>query len=87
MAKSKLIAIAAAGLLALSTMTATAGKVIIPPVTHHNGANPTVVWIVFGCAGGIILAAWVANFQQNRQLTAGEAATCGLAFWFNPPPR
>jgi hypothetical protein len=45
------------------------------------------VWIIFGCAGSIVLAALAANYQQHRQLTAAEAGTCGLGFWFTPPPR
>jgi hypothetical protein len=38
--------------------------------------------VIFGCAGGIILAALDANARQHRQLTAYEAATCGVAYWF-----
>ena len=30
------------------------------------------------CAGGVIIAALIANFKDNRELTSKEAATCGL---------
>src|SRR5262249_61775606 len=30
------------------------------------------------CAGGLIVAALIANFKDNRELTAKEAQTCGL---------
>jgi hypothetical protein len=30
------------------------------------------------CAGGLIVAALIANFKDKRELTSKEAATCGL---------
>ena len=30
------------------------------------------------CAGGLIIAALIANFKDNRELTSKEAQTCGL---------
>lgn len=30
------------------------------------------------CAGGVIIAALVANFKDNRELTSKEAQSCGL---------
>jgi hypothetical protein len=79
MKRSKVIAIAAAGLLAFSSMTATAGSPALPP-THAN--PPAGIWVIFGCAGGVVLAALAANYTQRRQLTWNEAATCGLLYWF-----
>ena len=32
------------------------------------------------CGIGVIAAALVANFKDNRELTSKEAATCGLLF-------
>jgi hypothetical protein len=85
MGKSKIIAAVLAASLALSPTTSFAGTGGGPP-GFTFGSGPTGwVWAIFGCSSGIILAAMVANFQQNRQLTAQEAWTCGLLFWFNPP--
>jgi hypothetical protein len=83
MGKSKILAAVLAVSLAFSSSAAHAGTPV-PGFTF--GTGPTGwVWAIFGCSSGIILAAMVANFQQNRQLTAQEAWTCGLLFWFNPP--
>ncbi len=52
------------------------------------GAGPSGwVWGVFGCSGGLIVTAIIANWQQHRQLTLNEAATCGVLYWFTPPKR
>ena len=85
MKKSKILVAALAVSLAFSSSVAYAGA---PTPGFKFGVGPTGwVWGIFGCSSGIILAAMVANFQQNRQLTAQEAWTCGLLFWFNPPKR
>src|ERR1700730_2198923 len=82
MGKSKILAAVLAASLAFSSTVAYAGGP--PPTPGHvfGGGSPGWVWAIFGCSSGIILAAMVANFQQNRQLTAQEAWTCGLLFWF-----
>jgi hypothetical protein len=88
MGKSRILAAVLAASLAFSSTLAYAGVVGVPPPIpgHTFGTGSTGwVWGIFGCSSGIILAAMVANFQQNRQLTANEAWTCGLLFWFNPP--
>jgi len=50
-----------------------------PGKTLGAGAGP---WPIFLCAGGIVSAALIANFQQNRELTAVEAMTCGTWFYY-----
>jgi hypothetical protein len=84
MRNSKILAVVLAASMLFSSTIAFAGT---PPAPGFKfGAGPTGwVWGIFGCSSGIILAAMVANFQQNRQLTAQEAWTCGLLFWFNRP--
>ncbi len=73
--------------LALSPTMSFAGPAVVT-AGKTFGAGPTGwVWGIFGCSGGIILAAMVANWQQNRQLTWNEAATCGILFWVNPSKR
>jgi hypothetical protein len=73
-------------LMALSPPAAFAGCVAVGPASKQFGPGPTgLVWAIFGCSSGIIFAALVANYQQNRQLTPAEAASCGLLFWFAPP--
>ncbi len=84
MKRSRIIAAVAAGMLAFSSMTATAGS---PAVVPSNSHTPAGVWVIFGCAGGVIVAALAANYTQRRQLTWNEAATCGLLFWLTPPRR
>ena len=42
-------------------------------------------WAAFACPGSIILSGIVANFRDNWQLTAPEAWSCGLLFWFAKP--
>ncbi|MGH7879994.1 MAG: hypothetical protein ACREQD_10930 [Candidatus Binataceae bacterium] len=37
------------------------------------------------CIVGIFAAAAQANLQDNRELTAKEAWTCGLTYWFETP--
>jgi hypothetical protein len=84
MRKSKIIAAILAASLALSPVIASAKPATVPG--KQFGLGPTgVLWGIFGCTGGIIFTALVANWQQNRQLTWNEAATCGLLFWFTPP--
>jgi hypothetical protein len=50
-----------------------------------GGSNAAVVWTVIGCAGGVVLAALAANARDHRELTADEAASCGLLFLFSQP--
>jgi hypothetical protein len=83
MGKSKILAAALAASIAISSTVAHAGAPVPGPVFGTGPAG--WVWGIFGCSGGIILAAMVASIQQNRQLTAQEAWTCGLLFWFNSP--
>jgi hypothetical protein len=80
---TKFVAIAAAMALVFST-TASALVMVPPRAPSHHGFGHAAVWTIFGCSGGIILAAWTANVRQHRQLSLNEAATCGLAYWFNP---
>jgi len=37
------------------------------------------------CAVGVIVAAIQASVRDNRELTAEEASTCGLKFFFEAP--
>jgi hypothetical protein len=45
----------------------------------HTG---TIYWIL-ACPGGIISAAMVKNWKRHKELTAQEAWTCGLLYWWN----
>jgi hypothetical protein len=85
MRKSKILAAVLAASLAFSSTAARAGNAVVIPGTTFGSGPTGWVWAIFGYSSGIILAAMIANFQQNRQLTANEAWTCGLLFWFNPP--
>lgn len=88
MLRSKIVAALLAAALAFSPVSVFAGITPPPlPVASSSRAAPIGVWLIFGCASGIILAAAIANSRDNRQLTASEAATCGLLFLFSPPRR
>ncbi len=82
MGKLKIAVAILAAVFAFAPMQANA--VMPTPPAAASSASPVVPWLLFGCAGGIIFAAMIAN-GQGRQLTAAEAATCGLLFLANPP--
>jgi hypothetical protein len=84
MLKSKIAAAALTAMLLFTSANVSAGEVVLTPAPSSSVA-PVAVWLIFGCASGIILAAAIANARDNRPLTASEAATCGLLFWLNQP--
>ena len=88
MKTKKLIAAALAASMAVAMIpTASHAVAVVPvkgPVFGTSGFAP---WPIFLCAGGIITAAIIANARLNRELTAPEAWSCGLAFWFAPQRR
>ena len=88
MRTSKIIAVVLATALALPPAVSYGGTPVVrsPGVKFGTGGTGWV-WGIFGCAGGIIFTAMVANWTQRRQLTLNEAATCGILFWFNPASR
>jgi hypothetical protein len=87
------ISIIVAALIAASSLSLTfapnsarAGDVKIPPPPPSMHAHvPAWWWAGFACPASIVLSALVADFRDNRQLTAPEAATCGLLFWVAMP--
>jgi hypothetical protein len=83
----KLIATTLAASMAVATVpTASQAAIVLPaPVPGHTFGGAAFPWPIFACAGGIITAAPVANARDNRELTAPEAWTCGVAFWFAQP--
>jgi hypothetical protein len=86
MLKSKMLAAVLVGMLVVgSTHTSTAGTAPPPPPPSVVGTsgNPLAVWLIFGCASSVILAALVASRRDNRELVTAEAATCGLLFWLD----
>ena len=56
------------------------------PIGGSSGGSVVVPWVVMGCAGGIILAAFHANYKYNRELTMAEAWSCGMLHWFSHHP-
>jgi cell division protein FtsW (lipid II flippase) len=86
MTKLKLTSVAIiSALLAASAPNSASAVVRVPvvPGTHFGaGSGP---WPIFGCAGGIILAALAANARDNRELTAEEAWSCGTLFLLSQP--
>ena len=85
MRTSRIVTVALAASLAVSPAVAYAEAAGSIPGLKF-GTGPTGwVWGIFGCTGGIVFTAMAANWQQHRQLTWNEAATCGLVYWFTPP--
>jgi hypothetical protein len=52
-----------------------------PPPSSMHAHVPAWWWAGFACPASIVLSALVADFRDNRQLTAPEAGTCGLLYW------
>jgi hypothetical protein len=86
MKTKKLIAATLAASIAVAAVpTASfAARAPVPGPTFGGGSG-FAVWPIFACAGGIITSALVANYRDNRELTAPEAWTCGALFWFAQP--
>src|SRR5712692_4742307 len=88
MKTKKLIAATLAASMAVAIVpTASFAKaVVVVPGHTFGGGNPgAALWPIFACAGGIITSAIVANARDNRELTAQEAWSCGVLFWFAQP--
>jgi hypothetical protein len=86
MKTKKLIAATLAATMAVAALPTMSQAAIAPPPGHVMGnGGASLPWGIFACAGGIITSALVANYRDNRELTAPEAWTCGLLFWFTPP--
>jgi hypothetical protein len=84
MKTNKLIAATLAASIGVAALpTPSSAALVATPGPVFGGA--TVPWPIFACVGGIITSALVANYRDNRELTAPEAWTCGLAFWFAQP--
>jgi hypothetical protein len=88
MKTKKLIAATLAASMAVAALPTVSQAAIVlppPPAGHVIGGGTSAPWMIFACAGGIIASAMVANYRDNRELTAPEAWTCGLLFWVEPP--
>ena len=70
----------------LLTNSARAQAPPTPPLPPMQTAHiPAWWWAGFACPASIVLSALVADFRDNRQLTASEAWTCGLLYWVPMP--
>jgi hypothetical protein len=85
MSQSKIIVTILVTALAISPASVLAGPGTVTPGKTFGVGATGAVWGVFGCSGGIIFAAIVANWMQKRALNWNEAATCGLLYWLTPP--
>jgi hypothetical protein len=84
MKKSKLLPLGLAAVIAFSPVGVGAQEIGGPPAAGKVFAQGGGwMWAIFGCSSGIVFAAIVANWRNNRQLTWNEAATCGLLYWFS----
>ena len=83
----KLLAVALAAALLVGSVE-TSHAVYYPKkvvAVNGGGMSGAAVWIIMGCAGGIILAALAANYRDGRELTPPEAWSCGLLFLASQP--
>jgi hypothetical protein len=85
MKTNKLIAATLAAAMAMAAVPTASHAVIVRTPGPTFGGTGVGPWPIFACAGGIILAAFAANARDNRELTAPEAWSCGLMFWFSEP--
>ena len=86
MLKSKIVAATLAVMLVFTSANVSmAGGMVLLRAAPGSSSAPVGVWLIFGCATGIIFAAAIANARDNRQLTPAEAASCGLLFLLSPP--
>jgi hypothetical protein len=83
--KKLIAATLAASMIVAAVPTASFASVASTPGHVFGGAS--FPWPVFACAGGIITSALVANARDNRELTAPEAWSCGVLFWFAEPKK
>jgi hypothetical protein len=87
MRKSKLLGVALAASMAASSVFSStavlAGTSPSPPGHLFGHGTPAYLWVIFGCAEGVVTAAIVKNWKYNQQLTAQEAWTCGFLYWWN----
>jgi hypothetical protein len=81
--KSKLII----AVLSLMLVSSQANAAVVAATASAPIRVPAVIWVIFGCSGGVVVSAVFANFVQHRALSAVEAGTCGLAYWFKQPKR
>ncbi|HLL29212.1 MAG TPA: hypothetical protein VKT73_16355 [Xanthobacteraceae bacterium] len=87
MKTKKLIAATLATGMAMAALSAPASAAIVIPKGPVFGGATSAPWPIFACAGGIIVSALAANYRDHRELTAPEAWTCGVLFWFSQPKR
>jgi hypothetical protein len=81
--KMALAASLMAGTLAVSTAPAGAAVCVrCGPVVGSSISSSTVWWIM-ACPASIVTAAMAKNWRRHKELTAPEAWTCGLQYWWN----
>ena len=76
-------AVLAVSMMAALPTVSQAKMVPLVPGKVFGGGGAGVVWGIFGCAGGIILAAMQKNALGKGELTPQEAWSCGLLEYYN----
>ena len=87
MKTKKLIAATLAASIAVAAAPTASFAKMVAPVPGPTFGGTSFPWPIFACAGGIITSALVANARDNRELTAPEAWSCGILFWFAQPKK
>jgi hypothetical protein len=48
-----------------------------------GGISSSTAWWIMACPAGVVTAALAKNWRRHAELTAPEAWTCGLQYWWN----
>jgi hypothetical protein len=73
-----------AGALALGAAPASAAVAFCGPrVPCTGGISSSTAWWIMACPAGVVTAAMAKNWRRHKELTAPEAWTCGLQYWWN----
>jgi len=83
MTTKKLVVAALATSLAIANTTSSMASQSFTPAPVTSASGAWVVWGIFGCSSGIILAAMQKGMLGKGQLTPQEAWTCGLLEFYN----
>jgi hypothetical protein len=60
-------------------------KPSVKPHKAHGGGHGAegVVWTIIGCAAGTVTAALAKSYTHKQELTAPEAWSCGIEYFWN----
>lgn len=72
-----------AGAIALNTAPANAAVCVRCGPLVGGSISSSTAWWIMACPAGIVTAALAKSWKRHQELTAPEAWTCGLQYWWN----